>query len=513
MPLSFQQHTANGSTTVFSASQIDGYLSVNDIYVYVNDVQKTAGVHYSLQTSPSLQITFLAGNTPAFKDEVRIQRITPNTVSGRAVDFADGSVLNANDLDKSALQLLYITQEAEDTGSGALGKQFDQASWNAEGLPITSAATGGGSDSLTTKGYVDTLALYGGGAVNPQAWTFSGDNVLDTFTLSPVANATNPAMFIVEVGGTILRPTTDYTIPTASQIVFGTPPALGTNNIRVRNFGVSRNLNESVSTAMIQDNAVTTAKILNANVTAAKLATDSVETAKIVNLNVTTGKLADLAVTTGKIADLNVTTGKIADLNVTAGKIAAGAVTSAKLDTNIAVTGNLSAGGDLAVTGQATFGSVGQSLINKLYSAPTGTDVSVAFPTWVRRVVISLANISTNGTGALFVRVIRGSTIETANYGSRVHNHGVGWTSVTNGFQVTSGLTATNAYSGILFFDRTDSAGTVWTLSGQIMDQSANTHFSSVGFYSGGSTAITGIVIFPASGQSFDAGRIAISWE
>ncbi len=189
MPLSFQQHTANGSTTVFDASQIDGYLSVSDIYVYVNDVQKTVGVHYSLQTSPSLQITFLPGNTPALKDEVRIQRITPNTVSGRSVDFADGSVLNANDLDKSALQLLYITQEAEDTGSGALGKQFDQLSWNAEGLPITSAATGGGSDSLTTKGYVDTLALYGGGAVNPQAWTFSGDNVLDTFTLSPVANA------------------------------------------------------------------------------------------------------------------------------------------------------------------------------------------------------------------------------------------------------------------------------------------------------------------------------------
>ena len=303
MPLSFQQHTANGSTTVFSASQIDGYLSVNDIYVYVNDVQKTAGVHYSLQTSPSLQITFLAGNTPALKDEVRIQRITPNTVSGRAVDFADGSVLNANDLDKSALQLLYITQEAEDTGSGALGKQFDQASWNAEGLPITSAATGGGSDSLTTKGYVDNLALYGGGAVNPQAWTFSGDNVLDTFTLSPVANATNPAMFIVEVGGTILRPTTDYTIPTASQIVFGTPPALGTNNIRVRNFGVARSVNDSISTAMIQNDAVTTAKILNANVTAAKLATNSVETAKITDLNVTTGKLADNAVTDAKLRD------------------------------------------------------------------------------------------------------------------------------------------------------------------------------------------------------------------
>jgi hypothetical protein len=514
MPLSFQQHTANGSTTVFDASQIDGYLSVSDIYVYVNDVQKTVGVHYSLQTSPSLQITFLPGNTPALKDEVRIQRITPNTVSGRSVDFADGSVLNANDLDKSALQLLYITQEAEDTGSGALGKQFDQLSWNAEGLPITSAATGGGSDSLTTKGYVDTLALYGGGAVNPQAWTFSGDNVLDTFTLSPVANATNPAMFIVEVGGTILRPTTDYTIPTDSQIVFATAPALGTNNIIVRNFGVSRNLNESVSTAMIQNNAVTTAKILNDNVTAAKLAANSVETAKITDLNVTTGKLADLAVTTSKIADLNVTTGKIADLGVatgkiaelgvTTGKIANGAVTSAKLDTNI------------AISGQLTVGSVGQSLVNKQFSdSPvSGASVIAAFPTWARRVTVSFAAVSSSGTSYWSLHVRRGGTRETAGYKSRVLHHGVAWDNTTAAFLLTRGITAANFYTGMYVLDRVDTAGTIWCLSGQMMDDGANTLFSANGYYAGGTTPITGIEVLPSvPPQVWDGGRIAISWE
>jgi len=303
MPLSFQQHTANGSTTVFSASQIDGYLSTGHIYVFVNDVQKTAGVHYNLQTSPSLQITFTPGNTPAFKDEVRIQRITPNTTADREVDFADGSVLNANDLDKSALQLLYITQEAEDTGSGALGKSFDQLSWNAEDLPIVASAMGTTPTSLATKGYVDNLALYGGAATLPQAWTFSGTGSQDLFTLVPVALSTDTNLFIVEVGGTILRPDIDYTFPTISQIQFTAPPALGTSNIRVRNLGVARSVNSSISTAMIQNDAVTTPKILNANVTAAKLATDSVETAKIVNLAVTTGKLVDNAVTNDKLRD------------------------------------------------------------------------------------------------------------------------------------------------------------------------------------------------------------------
>lgn len=339
MPLSFQQHTANGSTSVFDASQIDGYLSTGHIYVFVNDVQKTAGVHYTLQTSPSLQVTFNPAHIPAFKDEVRIQRLTPNTVADRVVDFADGSVLTANDLDQSALQSLFITQEAEDLGSGALGKSFDQLSWNAEGLPIISSTTSFVPDSLVTKQYVDNLALYGTAVVMPQSWAFSGDGVQDLFTLSPVANATNVELFIVEVGGTILR-TTEYSFPAASQIQFTSPPALGTNNIRVRNLGVSRNVNESVSTAMLQNNAVTTLKILDANVTAAKLASNSVETAKIVNLAVTTGKINDLAVTTGKLDNLA----------VTAGKIAAGAVTSAKLDTNISVTGTLAVGSNLTIT-------------------------------------------------------------------------------------------------------------------------------------------------------------------
>jgi len=94
-----------------------------------------------------------------------------------------------------------------------------------------------------------------------------------------------------------------------------------------------------------------------------------------------------------------------------------------------------------------------------------------------------------------------------------MHWHGVAWATVSNGFQVTGTLAAANNYSGMLVFDRVDTAGTVWVLSGQVMDQAANTQFSLNGYYSGGSTAIDGIQIFPSSGQSFDGGRIAISWE
>ncbi len=508
MPNSFQQHTANGSTTVFSASQIDGYLSVNDIYVYVNDVLKTAGTHYSLQTSPSLQITFLAGNTPAFKDEVRIQRSTPKTSATRAVDFADGSVLNASDLDKSSLQLLFITQEAEDLGSGALGKQFDQLSWNAETLPITGSTTGASPDSLTTKEYVDAAVLYGGGAINPQAWSFSGDGATDTFSLNPVANATNPAMFLVEVAGTLLRPTQDYTFPTTGLIQFSSAPAAG-SNIRVRNFGVSRNLNESVSTAMMQDDAVTTVKILDANVTAAKLAADSVETAKIVNLNVTTGKLADLSVTTGKLADLNVTTGKIADLNVTTGKLADGSVTSTKLDANIAVSGTLS------VAGQATFGSVNQSLIGAQFSDTNLASVSLveatSIPSWARRIVVSFANVSTSGTNPLLLRVGSGS-FATAGYSGRCLSIGVSSVpSDGTSFPLTTVMVAANFYSGVVRLDRVNTAGSYWAISGQFGNDSANVVYVTNGAWSFGASMIDRVRAYTT--DTFDGGRIAISWE
>jgi hypothetical protein len=111
---------------------------------------------------------------------------------------------------------------------------------------------------------------------------------------------------------------------------------------------------DSITTAMIQDNAVTLAKMAGlargsvitgdasgdpsalakgaANTVLKSDGTDLsyslVTTAMITDANVTTAKIADANVTTAKIADANVTTAKIADDAVTADKLANTAVTA-----------------------------------------------------------------------------------------------------------------------------------------------------------------------------------------
>ena len=360
MPNSYQLHvTATSTAGPFSFAQIDGYLSSSHIKVSLNGAVTAAFTMNEVAKTITLSSATAAGTA------VRIYRQTPNTVAGRVTDFVDGSVLTAQDLDAAALQTLYITQEAEDTGSGSMPKNYAETAWNAGGLKLENvAAPTVGSDATTktyvdtkfttdamilsgghwdgeskkiqavadpvaatdaatknyvdtklttdamilsgghwdgeskkiqavadpaaatdaatknyvdnkfvsdamilsggqwdgenkrvqnlatpvastdaaTKGYADSATVYGAGVATPQAWSFNGNGSAVSFTLNPVAQGTDPNMFLVEVGGVIQRPTTNYTIPNTATITFVAAPPSGTNNIVVRNFGVARNI-------------------------------------------------------------------------------------------------------------------------------------------------------------------------------------------------------------------------------------------------------------------------------
>ena len=553
MANSYLLYTGNGSTTQYSLAGIDGWISTGFLKVYFNDnvaPEATSGYTFiDLTTAPKIQFTVAPPNNTV----IRIQRETPSLVStfrSNVVDFEDTSILTADDLDKALQGALHIVQEANDTGSGALPPTADGTHWNAESKRITNTGVPTGPNDAVNKAYADGMILYGSTTVTqPQSWTFSGNSSTTDFTFSPTAATTDPAMFIVEVGGTIQQPTTDYTV-TASTLSFVSAPATGVDNIRVRNLGVTRSVQSFPSNVTFGQDIFVNGSV---NTTGNVVATGFVGTAVLASGTVVGGAISGTTVASSGAATLNslgVTTNATVGgtLNVTGastlGTLGAGASILSSLGvtnnatvggtlnatgastlgtlgagtstlSSLGVTNNATVGGTLAVTGQATFGSVGQSLINKQFSdsVASGTSLSASFPTWVRRVTISLAAVSTTGTNPLYVRFSRGITIETANYASRMHWHGVAWATVSNGFQVTGTLAAANNYSGMLVFDRVDTAGTVWVLSGQVMDQAANTQFSLNGYYSGGSTAIDGIQIFPSSGQSFDGGRIAISWE
>jgi hypothetical protein len=352
MPNSFVAYTANGSTTTYSFAGIDDYLSTGYIKVYIDNSLQTTG--YTLDTAGANENVVFA-TAPASGKIIKIARETPSTSAGFAsniVDFSDGSVLTAADLDKGFKGMLHIVQEGNDTGSGALPKTADGLSWDGGAKKMTNLANGESAQDAVTKAQLDAAAVFGNAPIVPQAWAFTGNGSSSDFTLSPEALNTDANMFIVEVGGILQIPTTDYTI-SASKISFVSggspaPPANGVG-IRVRNFGVSRSVlsvlpNSSVTNQYLAVNAVATANIQPDAVTADKLAGSSVDSAAIQGGAVTFGKIATNAIQAANIQDLNISTSKLANnavtteklglLSVTNGVIANNAVTGDKIATN-----------------------------------------------------------------------------------------------------------------------------------------------------------------------------------
>lgn len=359
MPQSYVQFTGNGSNRTFSFAGIDDYLSTGYLKVYINDAL-VATTNYTIDTAGGNEnVVFTVGyGAPANGAIVRIARETPNTSAGFAaniVDFSDGSVLTANDLDKGFKGLLHIVQEANDTGSGALGKTLDGLAWDAEGYQIKNGRPGTETNDFVTKSQLDAAQIFGSAVTFPQSWAFTGSTGQTEFLFAngnggtgpDRANATDPNMFIVEVGGILQRPTTDYTL-TVAKITFTTAPANGIG-IRVRNFGVARSSldaipNNSITNQYLASNSVATVNLQDNSVTAPKLADNAVDTAAIQNSAVTDVKMAtnsvptaaiqNLAVTEAKIADGSVSRDKIGPLAVTNAKIGSGAITSDKMSSN-----------------------------------------------------------------------------------------------------------------------------------------------------------------------------------
>ncbi len=100
----FTNHTGDGTEVNFSISF--SYILTSDIDVTVAGVTKTLGTHYTISGST---VTFTSGNVPANGAAIKFQRDT--SISTKAVDFQDGSVLTEQDLDNNTNQVLFAQQE------------------------------------------------------------------------------------------------------------------------------------------------------------------------------------------------------------------------------------------------------------------------------------------------------------------------------------------------------------------------------------------------------------------
>ena len=441
MPLSYSTYTGDGDQTSFSitfdylADTVVAGASPAGILVYLDEVKQTSG--YTVN-STTIDFTVAPGSGVA----VLLLRSTPRTKAGRLIDFADATVLTEAQLDTSALQLLYIAQEAfeqSESGGGAtptyLPYSDSLSAWDAESQKVSRvAAPAAGTDATNktyvddgflpystgdgtydasrsstnqkidgiedpqgnqqaaTKKYVDDVSTWGTAGV-PQSWKFTAGGSTNTFTLTgaPYAEA---EMLVVGIDGVLQVPVDDYTVTggaTNSSLVLDVTPTDG-QIINVLNFGKARFLDS----AILEDGSVTTELLADGAVTTIKVADATVTSAKIRAANVTSTELADDAVTTSKIADANVTEAKLATDAVTSDKIADDAVDFARLkDTGFTSSNSESTAKVLRVnagSANLTEGTLTAADISDFNSTVTGQPLS-AF-------AAATSNVSLGSTGS-----------------------------------------------------------------------------------------------------------------
>ena len=133
-----------------------------------------------------------------------------------------------------------------------------------------------------------------------------------------------------------------------------------------------------------------------------------------------------------------------------------------------------------------------------------------SIPSWVKRVTIMLTGVSTDGTGALRIRIGDAGGIESTGYNSRASDGATNLGSTT-GFLFTQSVAAITNTRGVMVLTLQNSTNHVWIAS-------SNADISSGSVHVGAGektldTALTQLELNTVGGDTFDAGAINIIWE
>ena len=143
-------YSGNGGTQDFLVTFYGGApLEPGHIKVYVNQTEVFSG--WSLVTiNNATYVHFDIPPDGASAGNVMLRRVTPATAATRVIDFSDGSVLTASDLDKSQLNSLYVSQESSDLflDQGGAGVSINFAE------TITGSKTFTGTTTIAPEGFL-----------------------------------------------------------------------------------------------------------------------------------------------------------------------------------------------------------------------------------------------------------------------------------------------------------------------------------------------------------------------
>jgi len=137
MAYSTSTHTVTASQATSKTFTL-GFDYLRAVHVTAT-VEGVANTDFTLDSASGV-LTFGASTTLEESDVVVLTRTTPAAKTGRVIDFADGSILSESALDESALQNLYVSQEALDDAESAL------TAATAATVPFTHETTGTNED-------------------------------------------------------------------------------------------------------------------------------------------------------------------------------------------------------------------------------------------------------------------------------------------------------------------------------------------------------------------------------
>ena len=279
MPTTYVDYTATAAQTDFAFTF--PYLEDEHVIVEIDGVQKTLTTDYTIVTSPSTKIVLTSGATAG--QIVRVRRKSqPGT---DLVDFENGSVLTESELDRAYLHNRYLNEEIGELNDASLQKEAGGTDWDAGGSKIKNVGAPTLTADATTKQYVDDKVnqLSSGASAPPTKWVFTGTAGANTTYSVTDAEVNGDTAYDVSVDGSVLEPTTDYTVDPDTDTLTIVNTLSGGEDIVVieRGFGVA--ITGTIGADQLQSNAVTTAKINNNAVTTAKLADHSVTAVKISN--------------------------------------------------------------------------------------------------------------------------------------------------------------------------------------------------------------------------------------
>ena len=302
----FTNHTGNGTEVNFSISF--SYILTSDVDVTVAGVTKTLGTHYTISGST---VTFTSGNVPANGAAIKFQRDT--SISTKAVDFQDGSVLTEQDLDNNTNQVLFAQQEITDKLSGIEeGATADQTNAEIKTAYEANSDTNAFTDALQTKlNNIESNATADqtNAEIRAAVEAASDSNVFTDNDHTKLNNIEDNA-------------TADQTASEIKSLIAGSP--LDASHLAANSVDSSELVDGSVDHSHLSNDCVDGDNIQDDSINSEHYVDGSIDEAHIANNAVTNSKIADAELktlatmqsgTASKLADTTALTSDIADLN------------------------------------------------------------------------------------------------------------------------------------------------------------------------------------------------------